>query len=202
MRGDLPACGTGARVFSGDVDPFDRAQEEARIAAVPGCQIQATHFCQGGNMRTRYHDQSALRPAQDVLGNGQNTGVIALNADQVSERDPGLMQSPGMKLRGDRTQPENRLATAREQRQKQGQAGANFKRIGHQDVMQAGGFETAAQMVIDRLQACWQRPVGEMRQAPTLQTSDLLAQTRQRVRGHGCSPNREHKENMTTRGAS
>ncbi|MFT8366878.1 MAG: IS110 family transposase [Gluconobacter cerinus] len=46
--------------------------------------------------------------------------------------------------------PENRLATAREQRQKQGEAGPDLERIGHQDVMQTGGFEAAAQMVIDR----------------------------------------------------
>lgn len=59
-----------------------------------------------------------------------------------------------MELSGDRPQPEDRLATAREQRQKQGEAGTNFKRIGHQNVMQARGFETAAQMVIDRLQTC------------------------------------------------
>jgi len=139
-------------------------------------------------MRTSYHDKSALRAAQDVLGDGQNTGVIALNADQVSERDSGLMQSPGMELSGDRPQPEDRLATAREQGQKQGEAGTNFKRIGHQNVMQAGRFETAAQMFIDRLQACWQHPGGGIRQAPTLEASDLRAQTRQRVRSHGRSP--------------
>ncbi len=139
-------------------------------------------------MRTGYHDKGALGAAQDVLGDSQNTGVIALNADQVSERDPALMQSPGMELRGSRPQPENRLATAGEQRQKQGEAGTTFKRIGHQDVMQAGGSEAAAQMVIDRLQACWQHPECGVRQAPTLQASDLLAQTRQRVRSHDCSP--------------
>lgn len=139
-------------------------------------------------MRTGYYDKSALGTAQDVLGDGQNTGVIALNADQVSERHSGLMQSPGMKLRGSRTQPENRLATAREQRQKQGKAGSDLERIGHQDVMQAGGFEATTQMIIDRLQACWQYPEGGMMQAPTLQASDLLAQTRQRVRSHDCSP--------------
>ena len=139
-------------------------------------------------MWTSYHDKGALRTAQDVLGDGQNTGVIALNADQVSERDPALMQSPRMELRGDRTQPENRLATAREQRQKQGEAGSDLERIGHQDVMQAGGFEAAAQMVIDWLQACWQHPENRVRQASTLEASDLLAQTRQRVRSHDCSP--------------
>ena len=188
MRGDLPACGAGTGVFSGGAGDADRAQEEAGIPAAFGGEVQTTHFCQGGNMRTGYHDKGALRAAQDLLGDGQNTGVIALNADQVSERDPGLMQSPGMELRGDRPQPENRLATAREQRQKQGEAGTNFKRIGHQNVMQAGGFEAAAQMVIDRLQACWQHPENRVRQAPTLEASDLLAQTRQRVRSHDCSP--------------
>ncbi len=101
-------------------------------------------------MQTGYHDNGALGTAQDVLGDGQNTGVIALNADQVPERDHGLMQSPGMELRGYRPQPENRLVTAREQRQKQGEAGPDLERIGHQDVVQAGGFEAAAQMVIDR----------------------------------------------------
>ena len=68
-------------------------------------------------MRTGYHDKSTFGTAQDVLGDGQNTGVIALNADQVPERHPGLTQSPGMKLRGNRPQPENRLATARKQGQ-------------------------------------------------------------------------------------
>lgn len=101
-------------------------------------------------MRTSYHDKGALGTAQDILGHSQNTGVIALNADQVSERDPGLVQSPRMKLRRNRPKPENRLATARKQRQQQGEAGTNFKRIGHQNVMQAGRFEAAAQMVIDR----------------------------------------------------
>lgn len=139
-------------------------------------------------MLTGYYDKGALRAAQDVLGDGQNTGVITLNADQVSQRDPGLMQSPGMELRGDRPQPENRLATAREQRQKQGEVGPDLKRMGHQDVMQACRFETAAQMVIDRLQARWQHPGGGMKQVPTLEASDLLAQTRQRVRSHGRSP--------------
>ena len=150
MRGDLPACGAGAGVFSGGAGDADRAQEEAGIPATFGGEVQTTHFCQGGNTRTGYHDKGAFGTAQDVLGDGQNTGVIALNADQVPERDPGLMQSPGMKLRGNRPQPENRLATAREQRQKQGEAGSDLERIGHQDVMQAGGFEAAAQMVIDR----------------------------------------------------
>lgn len=139
-------------------------------------------------MRTGYHDKGALGTAQNVLGDGQNTGVIALNADQVSERDPGPMQSPRMELRGSRSQPENRLATARERRQKQGEAGTNFKRIGHQNVMQAGGSETAAQVVIDRLQACWQHPENRVSEAPTLEASDLLAQTRQRVRSHNRSP--------------
>ncbi|KXV66809.1 hypothetical protein AD950_00920 [Gluconobacter oxydans] len=139
-------------------------------------------------MRTGYHDKGAFGAAQDVLSHSQNTGVIALNADQVAERDPALVQSPGMKLRGDRTQPENRLATAREQRQKQCEAGTNFKRIGHQNVMQAGGFETAAKMVIDWLQACRQHPENRVRQASTLEASDLLAQTRQRDRSHECSP--------------
>lgn len=188
MRGDLPACGAGTGIFSGGAGDADRAQEEAGIPTAFGGQIQTTYFCQGGNTRTSYHDKSALGTAQDVLGHSQNTGVIALNADQVLERDPGLMQSPSMELRGDRAQPENRLATAREQRQKQGEAGTNFKRIRHQDVMQAGRFETAAQMVIDWLQACWQHPENRVRQAPTLQASDLLAQTRQRVRSHDCSP--------------
>ena len=101
-------------------------------------------------MRTGYHDKGALGTAKDVLGDGQNTGVTALNADQVPDRHSGLMQSPGMKLRGSRPQPENRLATAREQRQKQCEAGPDLERIGHKDVMQAGGFEAAAQMLIDR----------------------------------------------------
>ncbi|KXV22530.1 hypothetical protein AD934_01305 [Gluconobacter oxydans] len=151
MRSNLPACGAGTGVFSGRAGDADRAQEEAGIPATFGGEVQTTHFCQGGNARTGYHDNGALGTAQDVLGHSQNTGVIALNTDQVSERDPGLMQSPGMKLRGSRTQPENRLATAREQRQKQGEAGSDLERIGHQDVMQAGGFEAAAQMVIDLL---------------------------------------------------
>jgi len=42
-------------------------------------------------MRTSYHNKSALGTTQDVLGHSQHTGFIALNADQVSERDPGLM---------------------------------------------------------------------------------------------------------------
>jgi len=91
MRGDLPACGAGTGIFSGGPGGADRAQEEAGIPAAFGGQIQTKHLCQGGNMRTSYHDKGAFGAAQDVLGDGQNTGVIALNADQVSERDPGLM---------------------------------------------------------------------------------------------------------------
>jgi len=130
MRGDLPACGAGAGIFSGCTGGTDRTQEEAGIPAAFGGEVQATHFCQGGNSRTGYHDQSALGAAEDVFGHGHDAGFMAFNADQVSERDSGLIQSPGMKLRGNRPQPENGPAAVGEQRQKQGEAGSDLERIG------------------------------------------------------------------------
>ncbi|KXV19555.1 hypothetical protein AD952_12860 [Acetobacter cerevisiae] len=98
------------------------------------------------------------------------------------------MQPAGVQFGRCVADPEDRPPALFQDGQQHREAGTGLQRIGDQKVMQATRFEAAAEMVIDGRMPGRQGVSMGMREASTLQASDLLAQSRHGVRCHLCSP--------------
>lgn len=188
MREDPPARGARAGIFPGSAREQCKAQEEACVATRFHCQIEATDFLKGWNLAASDDGQCALWSAQHVFGDSEQAGGIRFNADQSIWRQTALMQSPSIQCGRRIADPEDRPPALLQDGQQHGETGPDLQRIRNQKVMQAAGLETAAEMGIDGRMSGGECVTTGVRQVSTLQASDLLAQSRQGVRCHLCSP--------------